>query len=135
MKKNNSEDKNIQNISLSRKVILDGVVRKLAKERDGENSSILSNEDLTISRQKFIPNNYCGPDIWIFGYGSLIWNPLMKFISKQKGKVFGYHRKFCLWTKIGRLIDFPAIELQFVHCCAHAKIERPLPHLRDRVFL
>ena len=84
MKKNNSEDKNIQNISLSRKVILDGVVRKLAKERDGENSSILSNEDLTISRQKFIPNNYSGPDIWIFGYGSLIWNPLMKFISKQK---------------------------------------------------
>ena len=44
MKKNNSEDKNIQNISLSRKVILDGVVRKLAKERDGENSSILSNK-------------------------------------------------------------------------------------------
>ena len=112
MKKNNSENNNIQNIPLSREVILDGVVRKLATERDGENSSILSNEDLTISRQKFIPNNYSGPDIWVFGYGSLIWNPLMKFISKEKGKVFGYHRKFCLWTKIGRgTPDYPGLML------------------------
>ena len=102
MKKNSSQNNNLKNIPLSREVILDGVVRKLAKERDGEDSSILSNEDLTISRKNFIPDNYCGPDIWVFGYGSLIWNPLIKFISKQKGKVFGYHRKFCLWTKIGR---------------------------------
>ncbi len=105
-----------KDIGLSREIIVDGLVHKLAKARDGKNSNILSSEDLVISRQKYIPDNYEGPDIWVFGYGSLIWNPLMKYSTQEKVKIYGYHRKFCLWTKIGRgTPEYPGLILGLIN--------------------
>lgn len=40
--------------------------------------------------------------VWIFAYGSLIWNPLFEYVERRVGKVHGYHRRFCLWTRLGR---------------------------------
>jgi glutathione-specific gamma-glutamylcyclotransferase len=33
---------------------------------------------------------------WVFGYGSLIWNPEVDFESSHIGKVYGRHRNFCV---------------------------------------
>jgi len=41
-------------------------------------------------------------DVWMFAYGSLIWNPMIEFLEQRIGTVHGYHRRFCLWTKLGR---------------------------------
>jgi glutathione-specific gamma-glutamylcyclotransferase len=41
-------------------------------------------------------------DIWLFGYGSLIWNPAFDFTERRKGRIHGWHRRFCLWTPLGR---------------------------------
>ncbi len=40
--------------------------------------------------------------IWIFAYGSLIWNPTFHFVARRIGRIRGYHRQFCLRTPIGR---------------------------------
>lgn len=36
--------------------------------------------------------------IWIFGYGSLIWNPGFEYERKQRATLTGYARAFCLWS-------------------------------------
>lgn len=41
-------------------------------------------------------------DLWLFAYGSLIWNPLFKFVEHRIGKIYGWHRRFCLWVPQGR---------------------------------
>lgn len=41
-------------------------------------------------------------DIWLFAYGSLVWNPIFKFVECRVGTVYGLHRRFCLWTHLGR---------------------------------
>jgi cation transport protein ChaC len=41
-------------------------------------------------------------DVWLFGYGSLIWNPAFHFTDRHIGRVHGWHRRFCLWTDLGR---------------------------------
>jgi cation transport protein ChaC len=41
-------------------------------------------------------------DVWIFAYGSLIWNPIIKHAEYRVGKIHGWHRRFCLWTPVGR---------------------------------
>ena len=41
-------------------------------------------------------------DLWLFGYGSLIWNPAFHFSERRKGRIHGWHRRFCLWTPLGR---------------------------------
>jgi len=33
---------------------------------------------------------------WVFGYGSLIWNPEVDFERAELARVHGYHRAFCI---------------------------------------
>jgi cation transport protein ChaC len=43
-----------------------------------------------------------GTDVWVFGYGSLMWNPAINVADSRKTHVRGYHRTFCLTLTIGR---------------------------------
>lgn len=46
------------------------------------------------------PAELCPPlpkgDLWIFAYGSLIWNPGFPYEEARPGLLRGYHRAFCL---------------------------------------
>ena len=37
-------------------------------------------------------------DIWVFGYGSLMWNPGFAYLEGQPARLHGYHRAFCLYS-------------------------------------
>jgi cation transport protein ChaC len=41
-------------------------------------------------------------DVWVFGYGSLIWNPAFLFEEKRTAHVHGYRRCYAFWTTSGR---------------------------------
>ena len=41
-------------------------------------------------------------DVWIFAYGSLIWNPLFPVAEERVARVHGLHRSFCIWSRLGR---------------------------------
>ena len=43
-----------------------------------------------------------GQDLWIFGYGSLIWRPEFEFVEQRAASLEGYHRSLCLWSRINR---------------------------------
>ena len=37
-------------------------------------------------------------DLWVFGYGSLMWNPGFTFVEAMPALLRGYHRNFCIWS-------------------------------------
>lgn len=42
-------------------------------------------------------------EIWIFAYGSLIWNPNFEHVEERLATIFGWRRSFCLgWIRIQR---------------------------------
>src|SRR4051812_27835353 len=41
-------------------------------------------------------------DHWVFGYGSLMWNPGFRFVEKRQGMVYGFHRSLCLYSYMYR---------------------------------
>ena len=41
-------------------------------------------------------------DLWIFGYGSLIWRPDFEFLERRPAKVHGWHRALKMWSRINR---------------------------------
>ncbi|WP_224825298.1 gamma-glutamylcyclotransferase [Cognatishimia sp. MH4019] len=36
--------------------------------------------------------------LWVFGYGSLIWNPGFEVGEQALATLSGYHRSFCMWS-------------------------------------
>jgi len=40
--------------------------------------------------------------VWVFAYGSLIWNPDFDYGDKHCGVVHGYHRSLCMWSRVYR---------------------------------
>ncbi len=36
--------------------------------------------------------------LWVFGYGSLMWNPGFPFEERQIARLAGYARSFCMWS-------------------------------------
>ena len=40
--------------------------------------------------------------VWIFAYGSLMWDPRFDFDIAEPAKIFGYHRRFCVYSHIYR---------------------------------
>jgi cation transport protein ChaC len=41
-------------------------------------------------------------DLWIFGYGSLIWRPDFDFAEQRPARVHGWHRALKMWSRINR---------------------------------
>lgn len=39
-----------------------------------------------------------GQDVWIFAYGSLMWDPGFRFEEARPALLRGYHRAFCLYS-------------------------------------
>lgn len=43
-----------------------------------------------------------GEDVWVFGYGSLIWRPDFDFQERRLATLRGHHRALCLWSRVNR---------------------------------
>ena len=41
-------------------------------------------------------------DLWVFGYGSLIWKPDFEFAERRPARVHGWHRALKMWSRINR---------------------------------
>ncbi len=41
-------------------------------------------------------------DLWVFAYGSLMWDPAFHFAEVRSALARGYHRAFCLRSELGR---------------------------------
>jgi len=47
-------------------------------------------------------NGRDGADLWVFAYGSLIWDPAFHFSEVRVARLPGFERRFCLRSVLGR---------------------------------
>ena len=76
--------------------------------------------------QRIVAGAPTAGDVWLFGYGSLIWNPACDFVEERIGTVAGWRRSFCLgWTTVYRAsIDRPGLMLALDQLIKQARLER-----------
>jgi cation transport protein ChaC len=41
-------------------------------------------------------------EFWVFGYGSLMWNPGFAYEEHAIGRIHGYHRSLCVYSHVHR---------------------------------
>ena len=86
---------------LTRDSILSGKIHEIVKAEDSS-MRLLTEEERRESLLSMFSDRKIDQDVWIFGYGSLIWNPAIHFERKDIMTIYGFHRKFCLKTYLGR---------------------------------
>jgi cation transport protein ChaC len=62
----------------------------------------LSPEALAASLRDALSPWKPGTPFWIFGYGSLMWNPQFTWDARHVATIRGYHRAFRVWSRINR---------------------------------
>jgi cation transport protein ChaC len=78
------------------------MARIAAQMRESGMFEPLAPEERERSLQEILASVRPGEDVWVFGYGSLVWNPLIRFAEKRVALVRGYHRRYCFWVRLGR---------------------------------
>jgi cation transport protein ChaC len=63
---------------------------------------LLSDEELRASLHTALRDWDGTRDLWLFGYGSLIWNPGLPTVEAMRSRVHGYHRGLYLWSRVNR---------------------------------
>jgi len=90
-------------MSLSREHLLNGTFNKMAAEHAGVNGpQPLTEQELAASMRSLLGDKAAPDHVWVFGYGSLIWNPIFNHDRQQLATLYGYRRKFCLRTQLSR---------------------------------
>ena len=63
---------------------------------------VLTDAEQEASLREILDWHEPGADVWLFGYGSLVWNPLVHYEERRVARLHGFHRSFCLWSHVNR---------------------------------
>ncbi len=88
-------------MSLTRTDLESQLLQKMILQA-GLDLQVLSEAQLQASILETLKRQKLNSDVWLFAYGSLIWNPIFHFVEHRIGTIYGWHRRFCLWTPLGR---------------------------------
>ena len=55
-----------------------------------------------MTAQTIQPHQFPSGDLWIFGYGSLMWRPGFDYLEARQAKLIGEHRALCIYSFVHR---------------------------------
>lgn len=91
-----------EGVVITREALRDGSLLAALRRRAPPDMTIRSDAELDASLDEALAGRDPAEDAWVFGYGSLMWNPAFAFAERRPGRLHGWRRRFCLWLRMGR---------------------------------
>jgi glutathione-specific gamma-glutamylcyclotransferase len=91
-----------ERVFITRAGLRDGSLLASARLEMPPGTALVSDAEIEADLDAALTRHPRGEDIWLFGYGSLMWNPAIEFVERRAGTVRGWHRSFRLWLHMGR---------------------------------
>jgi cation transport protein ChaC len=88
-------------MGLTREDLENDLLRK-SYEHVRQHLPLVPEDEFEASLERMLDTWEPTEDLWVFGYGSLIWNPLFKYVDHRLATIHGFHRCFCLRSRLGR---------------------------------
>ena len=89
-------------VKLTRESLLDGTLHAAVRAVLGPNVRFMTDAERAAQVQGMLARAPRPGRVWIFAFGSLIWNPAFHFVERRTARIHGFHRQFCLWARAGR---------------------------------
>ncbi|MFO0235686.1 MAG: gamma-glutamylcyclotransferase [Burkholderiales bacterium] len=89
-------------LALTRDTILDGTLHAAVREVLGPDVAFMSDDERRAQIDDMLARAPEPSRVWVFAFGSLIWNPAFLHAGRRVARVHGWHRQFCLWVRAGR---------------------------------
>lgn len=91
-----------QEIAITRETLSQNGILDRIKAEAPPDMKFMDEAELAESQARFMATHPPGEDLWIFGYGSLMWNPVIDFAERRVATIYGFHRAYCIWLLLGR---------------------------------
>ena len=89
-------------VTITREALRDGSLLAEARQRMPRGTVFRPEAEIEADLDGVLKEHSPTEDVWLFGYGSLMWNPAFQFVEQRGGIVRGWHRRYCLWLLGGR---------------------------------
>ena len=89
-------------LKLTRESILDGTLHAAVRATAGPDARFATDAERADQVRSILARSPRPGRVWVFAFGSLIWNPAFHFIERRTARIHGFHRQFCLWSRAGR---------------------------------
>jgi cation transport protein ChaC len=89
-------------LKLTRDSILDGSLHAVVRATLGPGARFLTDAEREAQIAAMLAAAPRPGRVWVFGFGSLMWNPAFHFVERRTARIHGFHREFCLWARAGR---------------------------------
>ena len=89
-------------VKLTRESILDGTLHASVRALIGPAEPFMTDAERRAQVNAMLARAPRPGRVWVFAFGSLIWNPAFHFVERRTARIHGFHRQFCLWSRAGR---------------------------------
>jgi len=89
-------------VKLTRESILDGTLHASVRDVLGPKMRFMTEAERAAQVAAILARAPRPGRVWVFAFGSLIWNPAFHFVECRTARIHGFHRQFCLWARAGR---------------------------------
>lgn len=127
-------------MKLTRESLLNGSMLALQRRHADKHPDMGWRTEAEMARlfEVMLAQHRPGEDLWVFGYGSLIWNPAFDYEERRCALLRGWHRRFCLKLLAGRgTVETPGLMLALDRggACRGVAFRIPEDNIRQELWL